>query len=60
MLHSRLVGTSGTFCRNPESTDPKVPHRTNMARASGGSPDHYFTARTTSGVSSVAGCQQME
>jgi hypothetical protein len=28
--------------------------RANVARAEGGSPDLYLTARTTSGVSSVA------
>ncbi|PWU78640.1 MAG: hypothetical protein DLM72_21395 [Candidatus Nitrosopolaris wilkensis] len=60
MLHSRIVGTSDTFCKNPESTDPKISSRMIIARANGGSPDCYFTARTTSGVSSVVGCQQMK
>ena len=60
MLHPRLVGTSTTFCKNPEGTDAKISNIANMARASGGSLDHYLTARTMSEVSSVVGCQQME
>lgn len=60
MLHPRLVGTSTTFCKNPEGTDAKISNIANMARASGGFLDHYLTTRTMSEVSSVVGCQQME
>jgi len=60
LLHSRLVGTFVTFCKNPDGTDAKISNIANMARASGGSLDHYLTARTMSEVSSVVGCQQVE
>ena len=59
MLHPRLVGTSTTFCKNPEGTDAKISNIANMAK-SGGFLDHYLKARTMSEVSSVVGCQQME
>jgi hypothetical protein len=60
LLHSRLVGTFVTFCKNPDGTDAKISNITNIARESVGSLDHYLTARTMSGVSSVFVYQQME
>jgi hypothetical protein len=44
---------------NPTVVQAQATTRANVARAIGGLPDHYFTTRTTSGVSSIAGSQQM-